>query len=403
MTNKTLMTIPERIEMMKKSKAYSPEDAAQKVYSISRTLMENFVTEDPDGYIGVFDDTQNYGKYCGMIKSDVEKGLCREDKSVYETEYGDKISDQIITAAFAAASIDGRFDNKANKPHIYYDMRMTLEDYLDALIDLSIKEDGTEDLERADKYRKLKREFSECCDLSKPLCGAVGDLFEQYGKPLAELGKTSHIIGCDSGAKYQLQLEEMREEFLEDENRWYYDHENGGEFCDDISSQEEAVEIKPAEIEEEVFDEVPENEAPAPVSFIIDEEFFSNKDAETEETARERAERYMLEMDPIGYYLNIAREEPKGRRFHFESGGQWSDSLLLAAKDHSPEAYKKKADKADLYPCFRELVDELVTEEKIVGAFKEINAAVSRLYRLLIEPFADLEKYHFERHLADEA
>lgn len=400
MTNKTLITIPERIEFMKRSKAYSPEDAARKVISIAETMMNDFLTQEGAELIKASCYPQKYSDYCAGLKALVEEGLRREGKSPYETEFGNSVSDTVVSLAFLIGSIFGRFKDEKRVPHIFYDLKMTLGDYLDALIDISVREDGTADAKRAEKYRGLKEELSQCCDLSKPLCLALGDILEQYTKPLAELGRTSHIICCDAQVRYIDQMQAMREEFLENESNYYYDDE---EDEGDSYSQEEFGVCRRVEVEEEGIDEIPKTpENTSFVSFVIDDEPEEIYDgAYAEEIYRIRAEEYMIEMDPLGYYLSAARDELTGWKFNFESVESWTDALLLSNEDHSPEAFKAKADKAELFPGFRELVDELVTEESVSNVFKEINAAVSRLYRLLAEPFADLEKYHFERRLAD--
>ncbi len=333
--------------------------------------MPYFLTEQ-ENRMGDFPyESQAYSEYCGDLSSKALNNLCRRDKSPYEAEYRNSVADTVFSLALVLATIPDRLKNEKPKPEPYYDVRMSLEDYLDSLIDISINEDGTADTARAEQYRRLKAEFSESYDLSKPFCKAVGSILEEYCEPRTELDRVSHIIECSFNAKCYKQEMEMREEYLE--NEYFYSN-----FENDTSSQEEFAEITPVETEE----------------FDMGEIFEIN------------ALRNEIKTDPKGYFLSVAKELPKNKMLDFENEeyhlGCRTDTLLLLFEDYSPAALKAKADKEELNPAFRKLVDELVTEESVSNAFGKIDAVISKLYRLLVEPFVELGKYHFERHLADE-
>lgn len=398
------MTIQERMERMKNSTAYSPADAAEKVTEIAETVMYDFITnwEKETGMYNFPPDYRKYSEYCNSLKARAEENLSRADKSPYESKYGNPTADTVFALAFVLATIPNRFSAE-EKPPVYYSLRMTLGDYLDALIDLSANEDGTADTSRAEQYRRLKKELSEGFDLSKPLCEAVGDIMKQYREPRIELDRVSHIINCSNGYRSQItyneQQWEMREEFLE--NEYFY-----SDYKDEDYTQEESTEVGSVETDEAAVDEVPESDEYTPASFV-DEEYINNADVDYEALAELHAIAYMLETDPLGYFLSIAKKPPEGkklnlklRRYRYE---KLTDTLLLLSEDYSPEALKAKADEAELDPKFRELVDKLVTEKSVSDAFNRIDAIISKLYRLLVEPFADLGKYHFERHIAGEA
>lgn len=406
MNNRTLMTIQERIERTKNSMAYSPEDAAEKTASIANTLMPELLTEKENALCDFPYDTEKYADFCRSLKEKAEKHLSCKGKGPYETELGNSISDTVFSLALTLATIPGRFKDKKTKPRIFYDTRMTLGDYLDALIDLTVGEDGSVNAARAERYRRLKEEFSGSPLISKPFCKAVGEMLEQYCEPRAELDRASHIINCSSYVRCREQEREMQEEYLDNEY-FYSDSE------DDFAPQESAPEVNTVETDETAVDEIPDAENITPASFVneggwFDEEYCSNADiyegADRDEINRLFAIKNEVDFDPFGYYLSMAEELPKDKMLDFENSeyhlGAWADALLLLHEDFSPEAQKAAADKEELYPQFRELFDRLVTAESVSGAFKELNAVINRLYRLIVEPFAELGKYHFERHTA---
>lgn len=388
MNDRALMTIQERIDKMQNSTAYSPADAAKRVVSIANAPAEVFSAPRnvPRAYAP---DGAAYGGRCAEIKAEAEENLSREDKSPYKSKYGNAVSDKIILLADALAALPDRFKDEKAKPPAYYDLKMTLGDYLDALIDLSFREDGSADNARAERYRRLKSELSESYELSRPLCEAVAEILGEYREPRAELYRASNIIACGESARYYEQEEEMQSDFDVYEE---YDYD---EEYDDTPLDYDGGSV---EVDEEALDELPETESIAPAAFVMDEEYCSNSDVDFDAIAEQNSEEQLIKADPRGYYLEKARELP---RYLFKFNAV--ECLLLCKDDHSPEALRARADEAELFPEFRELFDELVTEDSISEAFKRFDSVTSKLCRLLIEPFAELGKYHFERHLSGAA
>lgn len=388
MESRTLMTIQERIEKMQNSTAYSPADAAKRVVSIANAPAEVFSAPHNSPRASA-PDRAAYGSRCAEIQAEAEKNLSREDKSPYKSKYGNAVSDKIILLADALAAFPREFMNKKAKPPAYYDLKMTLGDYLDALIDLSFTEDGALDNARAERYRRLKSELGESYELSRPLCEAVEEILGEYREPRAELARASNIIACGKSARYYEQEEEMQSDF------GVYEEYDYDEECDDTPQDNDGESV---EVDEDALDELPKPESIAPAAFVMDEEYCSNSDVDLDAIAEMRAEEQIIKADPRSYYLEKARELP-----HYVFAYSSVECLLLCEDDHSPEALRARADEAELFPEFRELFDELVTETSISDAFKRFDSVTGKLCRLLIEPFAELGKYHFERHLSGAA
>lgn len=402
MSKRTIMPLQERIERTRNSRALSPADAAGRVVNIGKAIISTLLTER-EKYMNILPSgPRAIGTYCAVLRSDARESLRRANKSPYEAAFGNSIANTIISLSFLLATVPDRFKRESLIPPTCNDLKMTLGDYLEALIDLSFNKDGTLDSANAEQYRKLKKEFAESFDLSKPLRVAVGSILEQYREARAELDRASHIIRCgtecDSRVKYYEQEREMLEEYRE--NDYFYEISELNYRADGEENCEETAEIKPVKVEETPVDDLSaDDEGISLVSFVLDEDPVSRREREELE-ARER----LIEYDPYGYFLSAAKELPKGEPLDFENNAYGFDrltnNLLLPSEDHSPEALKAKADQAELSPKFRSLFDEAVTERSVSNTFKGIDAAIDRLYRLLIEPFSAVDIYRFKRHLA---
>lgn len=386
--------------------ALSPADAAQKVIAISKAIIENLITDEgkspgilPPGPRGV-------GTYCAVLRSDANESLRREDKSPYEAALGNPIANTVVSLAFILATVPRRFARGGVVPPAYYDLRMTLRDYLDALIDLSFGKDGTWDSARAEHCRGLKTEFSELCDLSKPLCGAIGDILAQYAESRAELGRASHIIKCAEECASRVRYYEQEREMLEEyrENDYFYETSEMNFLADFDDSNDYDVDDDCEYLED--FEETVDEEVElCPVSFVTEEGLSFREDPENKREREEiMAREQLIEYDPYGFFLAEAKKLHEVGALDFENYtyGLGKLSELLLSEDYSPEALKAKADQAELSPGFRALFDEAVTEERVLSAFKGIDAAVDRLYRLIVEPFSIMGLYRFKQHIAGE-
>lgn len=407
MSKRALMPIQERIERTKNSKAFSPADAAGRVTNIDKAIISTLMTEQEKSMGILLPGPRAIGTYCAALSFDAKESLRRENKNPYEAAYGNSIANTIFSLAFMLATVPDRFERENLKPLTCYDLKMTLGDYLDALIDISFNKDGTVDTAHVEQYRKLKKEFSESFDLSKPLRSAIGSILEQYREARAELDLASHIIRCsvecDARIRYYEQEREMREEYLENDYFYAVSEMNYRADCEEDCEENDSL-------QEESDGETSIGEELAgiiPLLFVTEEEPYADEDpcskAEREEIeAREQ----LIEYDPYGYFLSVAKELPEGQTLDFENNtygfGRLTNDLLLLSEDYSPEALKAKADQAEISPGFRSLLDETVTEESVLNAFKGIDAEIDRLYRLLIEPFAVLGMYRFKQHLASE-
>ena len=212
------LTIQERIELYKNDMAFSPSDAARKITSVAEAEMSELIDNDKfvnNGKSIPDDVNATYSEHCSVLKSKISKELRRTDKSPYESRFGNTCSDYIYIAALSLASLPARFENEYYdyRPQIYYNLRMTLGNYLDALIDISFdSEKEKPNTRRANRYRKLKKEFSKLIDLSTPLCEAIGILLNQYSNANSEIYRLNHIQRCQSSLERFNQQDEMREE-----------------------------------------------------------------------------------------------------------------------------------------------------------------------------------------------
>lgn len=409
MSKRILVPLKKRIECLKNSKAYSPADAALKVTNIDKALISSLKTEQEKDMDIIPPGPGTIGSYCPGFSFEVRESLRREDKTPFESKYGNSIANTIFSLAFMLATVPDRFKNESTVPPAYYDLKMTLGDYLDALIDISFKKDGTLDTANVEKYRKLKQELSESFDLSMPLCEAIKSILEQYGEYRAELDRASHIIRCGTECsaqiRYYKQELEMREEFLENDYFYEVSEMNFREECE----EEYKKDFEGSDPLQE-GDETSDEEEPAnitPVLFVTEEDIYADEDPDSRaEREKNRAREQLIEYDPCGYFLSVAGEMPEYKKLDFESNACGLSCLtggsLLLTEDYSPEALKSKADAAELSPEFRSLLEETVTEESILNTFKGIDAAIDMLYRLVIDPFSLLGMYRFKRHLAFE-
>ena len=371
------LTIQERIELYKNDMAFSPFNAAKKVASVAEAYLSNFF--DAEKFYGKDSFTRGviYKDLCSDLRFAVSKELSRTDKSPYESRFGNGCSDHIYITALSLASLPARLEKYCDfMPQIYYNLRMTLGNYLDALIDISGK-NGKPDTDRANQYRKLKKEFSEIIDLTTPLCGAISIFLDQYGNSRAELDRLSHIQNCKSNLDARVQMDEIREEFLDDEEYEFPDED----------SEENITEFN--------YDDI------APVAFVIDDDYevcydddfddYYDEDYD-DECMELRADRMLSEYNPYAYYLEKARNLPEVSAQSPESlYGMGNDNPnLLADKDYSPEGFRARIDAAELPADFRAIADELITPESIASAFKGMDGVTDKLCRLLIEPFAEI-------------
>ncbi|MCM1164632.1 MAG: hypothetical protein NC299_15465 [Lachnospiraceae bacterium] len=378
--NENLMTVSERIERMKRSAAYSPEDAALRVKSMAETEITEMWADKVKNNIAPSSwDAPTYAEFCATVADEVEKSLSRPDKSPYESKFGNSTADKILALTFDLTEVPVNFQNAA--PPIYYNTRMRLGEYLDALIGISVAEDGSVDAARVRKYRELKDGFPEEL-LGMPLCSAVRYISDKYSDPRSELGRADHVISCYHSAVYTIEEQDIRADAMgffdpPDDDDYYYS-------CDDednAAATAESSAVGEVCVSEEALDEVPAAEELSAALCVDDDD--EDYRAYFEDTYDIQMDQYQMEHDPFGYYLEQAEKTPLGHR------------QFLLVEDFSPAALKAKADEEDMSPAFRKLVDRYVTEEHISEAFEEIDKVVSELYRLIVEPFVELDKYHF--------
>ena len=237
--------------------------------------------------------------------------------------------------------------------NIYYCTRMTLKQYLDALVDLSFQEDGTQDGDRAESFWIWRESFLKDKDGAWPLKEGLADILRRYIAAWQEFDHLDHILRCMGALSCYLE-------------------------------QEEAGRTLPQEEEEGIrrFRE-------ALCRYSADLEGWE---------LVEMDKRYL---DPRGYYFSLAYEYPEAAPdpgSKDTAPGTLRSQIFLSERDYSPKALRKLAEKSPSQDL-RKLLEKSISEERLSRAMREINIAATDLYMLFVEPYLRMGEYHYERHL----
>lgn len=169
MGKRIILSIEERLERTKASRALSPEDAAQRVIRIDKAPVSALLTESEKSMDILPPGSRAIGTYCAALCRSTSDSLRRGGKIPCEAAVGNSLANAIISLSFALATVPDRFGREQSRPPTYYDLKMTPGDYPDALIDVSFGKDGALDAANAEQYRRLKKELSQGFDFAKPL------------------------------------------------------------------------------------------------------------------------------------------------------------------------------------------------------------------------------------------
>ena len=366
---RTILPLNERLEMAAKSQASSPEAAAKLVQRLSGIQTVYFFCEDTNMNImeeltGEFWDRLeqelfHYGGFCHSfwlaIKHDnnfqaAAPSEAEKDGGRYRPVWGVRANNALVLLGLILLD---HAKGQMRYRSIYHCTRMTLKQYLDALVDLSFQEDKEPDGDRMEIFRIWRKWCLKANDGSWSLKEALAVILRRYIAAWQEFDHLDHILRCMGALSCYLE-------------------------------QEEAGRTLPQKEEERVrrFRE-------ALCQYGADLEGWE---------LVEQEKRYL---DPQGYYVSLACEYPEdvpdpGSKN--TAPGTLRSQIFLSERDYHPEALRKLAEKSPSRDL-RELLEKYACEKRLAHAMQEINAAVMDLYMLFVEPYLRMEEYHYERHL----
>lgn len=368
---KTILPLEERLKMAAKSQATSPEAAArlvQRLYGIHTAYL-----------------------FCGSANSVIMEGLtgefweCLESKLLYYGGfcYSFRLAIEHDNDFFAAISSDASAEEvfdpyrpvwgvRANNAlvllglllldhakggmkyrNLYYCTRITLRQYLDALVDLSFQEDGTQDEDRTESFFIWRESFLKDKDSAWTLKEALADILRRYIAAWQEFDHLDHILRCMGALSCYLEQEEAGRNLPHEEE------ENIRRFREALCRY--GTDLDGWELVE------------------IDKRY----------------------LDPRGYYFSLAYEYPEDMPDPGSSDvapGTLRSQIFLSERDYSPKALRELAEKSPSQDL-RELLEKSISEEQLARAMREINIAVTDLYMLFVEPYLRMGEYHYEGHL----
>lgn len=373
MTNedRTLFTLEERLKMAAEPQATSPEAAARLVQRLSGVHTAYLFCGSAnsgimEGLTGEFWDCLeknllHYGGFCHSFRlaierdDDVLRGLSSgrltlEPPDPYRPVWSVRTTNALVLLGLLLLDhAKGRMRYR----NIYHCTRMSLKQYLDALVDLSFQKDGTPDEDRAESFWIWRETFLKDNDGAWSLKEALAQILRRYIAAWQEFDHLDHILRCMGALSCYLEQEEAGRTLpQEEEDRIRRFREALCRYGSDLEGWE-----------------------------LVDQD-----------------KRYL---DPRGYYFSLAYEYPEDvpdPGSENTAPGTLRSRIFLSERDYSPEALRKLAEKSPSQDL-RELLEKSISEERLAHAMREINMAVMNLYMLFVEPYLRMGEYHYERHL----
>lgn len=363
--NRMLLTLEERLELVKKSQVASPETAAKLVLRFSelcpacvfrKRLDMDSMYELIGEFLDISDvDLENYRGFCHSFRLVLENndGLHRFDPcwiGRYRPTWGRLTNNAMVLLGLMLLD---HVKGLAHPKDVYYCMQMTLQQYLDALVDISFGESGTPDQSRVELMRSRREMLLRDYDGSKPLQEVMADILNRYIAAWHDLDHLDHIIRCMAAYACYLEEEETGKSLLQEEK-------------DKIRRFREALlQYEPGLDGRELLD--PDKRYP----------------------------------DPNGYYFALAHEYPADIPDPASldiSPETLRSRLFLSGQDYNPAILQRLADESPS-PDLGALLEKYISSNESVNAMQEINIAVAHLYALWVEPYLQLGEYHYEKHL----
>ena len=213
---RTLLTLEERLKLAARSQAVSPETAVELVQRLSQIHTVNFFCGKADlttmyELIGEFMEDQDLDieSYPGLCCA-LQRAVIRDTKPFrrpggppaeldhpYRPAWGARADNALVLLGLML--LDHARGRKKNKD-IYHCTRMTLEQYLDALEELSIRRGKTPDQEWAMSFRAWKESALLRYDGSIPLGDVLAHVIKRYIDAWQNLDYIDHILRFPGGA-----------------------------------------------------------------------------------------------------------------------------------------------------------------------------------------------------------
>ena len=369
--NRTLFTLEERLKMAAESQATSPEAAAKMVQRLSGVHMAYFFCGSTnksimEELIGEFWDCLekeilHYGGFCHSFRMAIERDddvlrslssgtLTVESPDPYRPIWSVRTNNALVLLGLILLDhAKGRMRYR----NVYHCTRMSLKQYLDAMVDLSFQEDGTQDEDRAEFYWIWRETFLKDNDGTWSLKEVLAQILRRYIAAWQEFDHLDHILRCMGALSCYLEQEEAGRTLSQEEE-------------DGVRHFREALCLYGSDLE-----------------------------------GWELVEQDKRYLDPRGYYFSLAYEYPEGvpdPGSQNVAPGTLRSQIFLSERDYSPEALRKLAARAPSQEL-RELLEASISEERLACAMREINRAVMNLYMLFVEPYLRMGEYHYEKHL----
>ena len=362
--SRDVISLDERIQMIRNAKATSPQVAAAKFKQIANMSVADIVASDKDidffiDALGDYAedsswDIDHYGEYCKLYAK-MHAGV-RFTNALLDEPSADScfvmtpgginyINSMVIIALLFLERI--KKSGKKNSPSFYYCFNMSLEDFWNAAIHTCVKKDGSLDLKRVERIQSARDNFMRDRNYNDSLKKVLADLLCEDQRCYGIFGHLDHIMNCNNDLNNHLRNTLPVITFSKDDS---YEDEYPGL-------------IK----EESLYDDV---EVP------LDDQ-------------------YLYDTNPKEYYLQYARDYTAPKYdFHDDSVTDVRYEILLGRPSYSENALKQLSKSIDNKE-FRDLLDHVVSSEAFRVYKCMIGHCANQIYQLLVVPFINSLAYEY--------
>lgn len=259
-----------------------------------------------------------------------------ESPNPYKPVWGVRVNNALILLGLMLLDhTKGRLKPKG----FYHCTRMTLGQYLDALVGLGLGRDGSPGL--AQGFQVWRDMLLADYGAASPLGETLAGILRRYMAAWQEFDHLDHILRCIGALSCCLEQEEAGRTLP-------------GEETDRVRRFREALCQYGSDLE-----------GWEPV---------------------EQDKRYL---DPKGYYFTLACEYPEDLPDPGDRNvapGSLRSQIFLSERDYSPETLRRLA-AGSPSPDLRTLLERYVCVERLASAMREVNMAVAGIFVLFVEPY----------------
>lgn len=361
---RTHLPLEERLALAAQSKAASPEAAA--------ALVRRFA-ELPAAYVfcgGSDVEAMNEltGEFWEDPRVDVDsyRGFCPTFQIAIEQDsgpgqapepcrslWGNRVNNALIL--LGEMLLDQAMGRRQHK-EVYHCLRMTLGQYLEALAGPDFRRSAPE----AERFTAWRDSLLQEMDGGQPLAEALADILRRYIAGWEALGRLDHILRCLGGLA-------LHEE--EAGTRYHVSPCPDG----DAGEGDAALTLEVSRTED----------AAAAHRCRMALRRFG--------VGRYTSDLPQVDLsceDPCGYFLDLARDYAPDLP---DPGGEMEakalrDQIFLPDWRYGPGVLRERAGEWP-FPEFGPLLEECLDQDCLAGAMEKINAAVTDLYMLWVEPY----------------